>query len=86
MTVIIHTTENLLDPAAITANPEASLAAYVAETTIEIQRAYPGTEVVHDPRNTSTYDHRVIDADDRYAADIIQCIIECVYETGNFWS
>jgi len=85
MTVIIHTTAADLDPNDTTTDADASLDAYLAEATTEIQRAYPETEVNHEPRDTATYDHRVIEPDDAYATDLVQCILESVYETGNFW-
>ena len=85
MTVIIHTTANSLDPNDTTTDADASLDAYVAEATEEILRAYPGTEVIHDPSETTTYDHRVLDTEDHYSTDLIQCILESVYDTGNFW-
>ena len=76
-----------LDPADTTTNPDASLAAYIAEVTRELRRAFPDCEIEHRDES-GTYSFRLTDyemADREHVEDTIQRITETVYETGNFW-
>ena len=87
MTITLNQTTNTLDPNGTTADPDESLVGYITEVTAELQRAFPGVDVVHNNEDDTKAFTVAVAADEDYyeTSDEIQRITEDVYETGNFW-